>query len=82
LARSGTLEPVAEAVTLAIAAPDITAASLAIIAAGLITAYARSICPDLVIGLAIAAMNVDAAREVCEAARDEHRVSDRGRVNH
>lgn len=54
------------------------AASLAIIAAGLLTAYTRSIWPDLVIGLAIGTMNVDAAREVWQAARDEHRVSGRG----
>lgn len=48
-------------------------ANLAIIAAGLATAFIwHSVWPDLIIGLAIAAMNADAAREVWEAARDEH----------
>jgi Co/Zn/Cd efflux system component len=55
--------------------------SVAIIATGLVTAYTHSIWPDLVVGLAIAAMNAGAAREVWQAARDEHRVSDRGLVN-
>ncbi|MGY2049850.1 cation transporter [Methylobacterium sp. JK268] len=50
------------------------AANLAIIAAGLVTAFLwPSAWPDLVVGLGIAAMNADAAREVFEAARDEHR---------
>jgi hypothetical protein len=35
---------------------------LAIIAAGFVTAYTHSIWPDLVVGLAIAAINGDAAR--------------------
>jgi Co/Zn/Cd efflux system component len=48
-------------------------ANIAIIAAGLVTAFLwRSAWPDLVVGLAIAAMNLDAAREVWEAAREEH----------
>jgi Co/Zn/Cd efflux system component len=47
-------------------------ANLGIIAAGLVTALTRSIWPDVVVGLAIAAMNLDAAREVWSAARDEH----------
>jgi Co/Zn/Cd efflux system component len=47
-------------------------ANLAIIAAGLVTAWLwRSAWPDLLIGLAIATMNLDAAREVWEAAREE-----------
>jgi Co/Zn/Cd efflux system component len=51
-------------------------ANIAIIAAGLVTAYLwASAWPDLIVGLAIAAMNADAAREVWEAARDEHRVA-------
>jgi Co/Zn/Cd efflux system component len=33
----------------------------------------QSAWPDLIVGLGIAAMNADAAREVWEAARDEHR---------
>ena len=48
-------------------------ANVAIIGAGLVTAYLwRSIWPDVIVGLAIAAMNVDAAREVWTAAREEH----------
>jgi Co/Zn/Cd efflux system component len=48
-------------------------ANVAIIAAGLMTAYLwRSAWPDLIVGLAIAAMNADAAREVWQAAREEH----------
>jgi Co/Zn/Cd efflux system component len=49
-------------------------ANVGIIAAGLITAYLwPSAWPDLIVGLAIAAMNADAAREVWQAAREEHR---------
>jgi Co/Zn/Cd efflux system component len=48
-------------------------ANVAIIGAGLITAFFwPSAWPDLIVGLAIAAMNADAAREVFEAAREEH----------
>lgn len=48
-------------------------ASVAIIATGLATAFVwRSAWPDLVVGLGIAAMNADAAREVFDAARKEH----------
>ena len=48
-------------------------ANVAIIGAGLATAYLwRSIWPDVIVGLAIAAMNIDAAREVWTAAREEH----------
>ena len=48
-------------------------ANVAIIAAGLVTAYVWSdIWPDVIVGLAIAAINLDAAREVWEAARGEH----------
>ena len=50
-------------------------ANVAIIAAGVVTAYLHSAWPDLVIGLGIAAMNADAAREVFEAARVEHRAA-------
>jgi Co/Zn/Cd efflux system component len=51
-------------------------ANIAIIAAGLITATLwRSAWPDLVVGLGIAAMNADAAREVWHAARGEHRAA-------
>jgi Co/Zn/Cd efflux system component len=47
-------------------------ANVAIIAAGLLTAYTRSGWPDLVVGLAIAALNADAARQVWRTARTEH----------
>lgn len=48
-------------------------ANIAIIAAGLVTAATQSGWPDLLVGLAIAAINADAAREVYTAARIEHR---------
>ncbi|QYO79094.1 cation transporter [Devosia salina] len=48
-------------------------ANIAIVVAGLVTALVwRSVWPDVVVGLAIAAMNIDAAREVWEAAHEEH----------
>lgn len=48
-------------------------ANVAIIAAGLVTAFVwHSAWPDVIIGLAIAAMNADAAHEVWTAAREEH----------
>ncbi len=47
-------------------------ANVAIIGAGLVTAFLwQSAWPDLVVGLAIAVLNADAAREVFEAAREE-----------
>jgi Co/Zn/Cd efflux system component len=46
-------------------------ANIAIIGAGLLTAVTRSPWPDLVVGLGIAALNADAAREVFIAAREE-----------
>jgi Co/Zn/Cd efflux system component len=52
------------------------AANIAIIAAGLVTAYTLSAWPDLIVGLAIAALNADAAREVWQAARSEHRTAE------
>ena len=48
-------------------------ANVAIIAAGLVTAATRSAWPDVVVGLGIAALNADAAREVYAAARAERR---------
>jgi Co/Zn/Cd efflux system component len=49
-------------------------ANLAIIAAGGVTAYLwRSAWPDLIVGVGIAIINADAAREVWEAAHDERR---------
>jgi Co/Zn/Cd efflux system component len=50
-------------------------ANLAIIVAGGLTAWTGSVWPDVVVGLGIAAMNADAAREVWTAARGEHRAS-------
>jgi len=50
-------------------------ANVAIIGAGILTAYTSSVWPDLIVGIGIAAMNTDAAREVWEAARDEHRAA-------
>lgn len=47
-------------------------ANVAIVAAGLVTAYTLSGWPDLIVGLGIAAMNAGAAREVWTAAREEH----------
>ena len=44
-------------------------ANVGIIAAGVITALHPSVWPDLVVGLAIAAMNLNAAAEVWEPAR-------------
>lgn len=47
-------------------------ANVVIVAAGLVTAYVwASAWPDLIVGLWIAAMNADAAREVWGAAREE-----------
>lgn len=50
-------------------------ANITIIAAGAITALTQSMWPDLIVGLGIMLMNLDAAREVWEAARDEHRTA-------
>ncbi|MGN6498012.1 MAG: cation transporter [Tsuneonella sp.] len=48
-------------------------ANVAIIGAGAVTAFLwPSPWPDLAVGLAIALVNLDAAREVWEAAREEH----------
>ena len=50
-------------------------ANIAIVAAGLVTAATRSAWPDLIVGLGIFAMNLDAAREVYTAAREERRAA-------
>lgn len=47
------------------------AANVAIITAGLLTAATRSVWPDLVVGIAIALLNLDAAKEVWDAATAE-----------
>lgn len=48
-------------------------ANLAIIAAGVVTVFWASVWPDVVVGVGIALMNLDAAREVWAAARQERR---------
>ena len=48
------------------------AANLAIMAAAAVTARWPSIWPDIVVGLGIAALNADAAKEIWQAARREH----------
>ena len=47
-------------------------ANVAIIATGALTLATQSPWPDLAVGLGIALVNVDAAKEVWEAARGEH----------
>jgi len=51
-------------------------ANVAMIATALVTAYTRSGWADLVVGLRIAALNADAAREVWTAARKEGRLAE------
>lgn len=51
-------------------------ANIAIIVAGAVTAWLwRSAWPDLIVGVGIAIMNADAAREVWQAAHEEHRAA-------
>jgi hypothetical protein len=45
---------------------------MAIVGAGFLNALTLSAWPDLIVGLGIAAMNAGAAKEVWEAAREEH----------
>jgi Co/Zn/Cd efflux system component len=47
-------------------------ANVAIIGAGLVTVATLSLWPDLIVGLAIAALNADAARDVYLRAKREH----------
>ena len=47
------------------------AANIAIIFTGMFTAIYSSIWPDIIVGIGIAMMNVDAAKEVYQAARNE-----------
>lgn len=51
------------------------AANIAIILTGLLTSIYPSIWPDIVVGLAIAVLNADAAREVYQKAREEQKLS-------
>lgn len=50
-------------------------ANIAIIGAGLVTLVLHSVWPDVTVGFGIAFMNLDAAREVWTAAREEHRLA-------
>ena len=50
-------------------------ANVTIVATGFVTAYTLSAWPDLIVGLAITAMNAGAAWEVWEAAREERRAA-------
>jgi len=50
-------------------------ANIAIIAAGVVTAATASAWPDLIVGLGIFALNLDASRQVYGAARDERRAA-------
>lgn len=50
-------------------------ANVAIIAAGVVTALTLSALPDLIVGLGIFALNLDAARQVYSAARHERRAA-------
>lgn len=56
-----------------------TIANVAIIVAGGLTALTQTRWPDLIAGLGIFGMNLDAAREVFAAAREEHRNETRAR---
>ena len=50
-------------------------ANVAIICAGLVTAYLRSAWPDLIVGIGIGILNAGAAKEVYATARAEHRAA-------
>ena len=51
-------------------------ANIAIITAGLVAVFLwASAWPDLIVGLGIAVLNADAAQEVWQAARDEHKTA-------
>src|SRR5882724_8286939 len=50
-------------------------ANVAIIGAGLTTIFVRSAWPYLIVGVGIALMNADAAREIYTTARSEHRTA-------
>lgn len=50
-------------------------ANVAIIIAGLVTLKVHSAWPDIIVGLGIAIMNLDAARAVWTVAREEHRLA-------
>jgi Co/Zn/Cd efflux system component len=74
-ARSGSLTRAAF-----LSARNDTVANVAIVAAGIATRYTHSSLPDLIVGLGIAALNADAARQVWRAARKEHRAAGSQRI--
>lgn len=47
-------------------------ANVAIVAAGVATAFSYSPWPDLIVGVGIVILNTGSAREIVEAAREEH----------
>jgi len=53
-------------------------ANVGIVAAGVLTAAVQSPWPDFVVGLGILAMNLNAARQVYRAAREEQRAAELG----
>jgi len=53
--------------------PAASRSGVAIIGAGLVTVFYPSAWPDLIVGLGIAVLNADVARQVWQAAREEHR---------
>lgn len=53
-------------------------ANIAIVLAGAMTAMVPSVWPDVIVGAAIMLMNADAAREVWQAAREEHHLAHDG----
>jgi Co/Zn/Cd efflux system component len=53
-------------------------ANIAIVAAGIVTAFWPTIWPDLAVGAGIMLLNADAAREIFEAAREEHKDAEAG----
>jgi Co/Zn/Cd efflux system component len=65
-ARSGSLTAAAF-----LSARNDALGNLAVIAAAIVSLFWRSGWPDLLVGLGIAAMNADAAKEIWEAARRE-----------
>ncbi|HEY8683804.1 MAG TPA: cation transporter [Rhodanobacter sp.] len=50
-------------------------ANIAIVIAGVATALTHAVWPDMVVGAGIMLINADAAREVWQAARSEHRAA-------
>lgn len=51
-------------------------ANIAIIVAGIVTSFLNSYWPDLIVGIGIAIMNADAAREILKSAKEEGRLAE------